>query len=346
MTLDRRSFLHLCAGTPAAFLAPACAARGPGLLNVSYDTTREFYRDYNRLFTHRRALSGASPVRLRQSHGGSGKQTFSVISGLEADVVTLALAYDIDAIAQKGLIARDWARRLPFRSTPFYSTILFMVRKGNPLNIRDWNDLARPHVSVITPNPKTSGGARWNYLAAWGHAMQVFHGNEKAAFDFMVRLYRNVPVLDAGARASATTFAQRLQGDVLIAWESEAFLLQRGFKDAGLEVILPSVSIRAETPVAWVDAVVERQHTLPLAQSYLRGLYTPEAQQIAAEHHFRPQDVSVAARFQARFPHLHLLEIDRDFGGWKKAHDRHFADGALFDQIFTAVNQGRGDHIP
>ena len=304
------------------------------LLNVSYDPTREFYEEYNRLFAkHWKATTGQDVV-ISQSHGGSGKQARAVIDGLEADVVTLALAYDIDAIADSGLVEKNWAKKLPYNSTPFTSTIVFLVRKGNPQGIHDWNDLIRPGVKVITPNPKTSGGARWNYLAAWGYALRKSHNNEAGAKEYMKKLYANVPVLDTGARGSTTTFVQRGIGDVLIAWENEALLALK--QDPGrFEIIVPSTSIVAETPVAVVTRVAQKHGTEKLARAYLEYLYSPEAQELAAKYFYRPQLKSVAAKYFSIFPKVNTFTIQQGTGGWQNAHAKHFADGATFDQIFA-----------
>ncbi len=303
------------------------------LLNASYDPTRELYQEINAEFakTH-------PGVTINQSHGGSGKQARAVIDGLEADVVTLALAYDIDAIADKGkgLLPKAWRARLPHGSCPYGSTIVFVVRRGNPQRIADWDDLVRPGVTVVTPNPKTSGGARWAYLAAYGHALQKL-GSEDQAKDFVARLYRNVPVLDSGARASSTTFAQRKLGQVLIAWENEAHLLQKEFGRDGLEIVLPSSSILAEPTVALVDANVDRHGTRATAQAYLDFLYGEEAQAIAARHFYRPRLAKVRDLYATIFPTLKLFTIDELFGGWQAAHARHFADGGTFDQIYAGL---------
>ncbi|MDB5686448.1 MAG: sulfate transporter periplasmic sulfate-binding protein [Rhizorhabdus sp.] len=315
------------------------AAEPVQLLNVSYDPTRELYGEINAAFAKTWQARTGQAVTIRQSHGGSGKQARSVIDGLQADVVTLALAYDIDEIASRGkLIVPNWQARLPHNSTPYYSTIVFLVRKGNPKNIRDWGDLAKPGVGVITPNPKTGGGARWNYLAAWGYASKAF-GSPAKARDYMVRLFRNVPVLDSGARGSTTTFAQRGQGDVLLTWENEAFLAVKEFGADKFEIVVPSVSILAEPPVAVVDKVVDAHGTRKVAEAYLKYLYTPEAQEIIARNHYRPRDARAAAKYGAQFPRLSLFTIDRHFGGWAKAQATHFDDGALFDQIFASAKR-------
>ncbi len=318
-------------------------ARPLELLNVSYDPTRELYDDYNAWFARQWRGEGHGTVLIRQSHGGSGKQARSVIDGLEADVVTLALGFDIDAIAKAGLIDKGWQDRLPHRSSPYTSTVLFLVRRGNPKGIHDWPDLLKKGVSVITPNPKTSGGARWNYLAAWGFE-QKRTGSESAARKFVARLFAQVPVLDSGARGASTTFLERGIGDVLITWENEALLaLDRlGEKQGGglahgdVELVVPSLSILAEPPAALVDRVVDRHGTREVAQAWLMGLYSAEGQRIAARHHYRPRDEQVMAEYAKRFPTLELFTIDELFGGWEEAHRRHFADGALFDQLYSA----------
>ena len=274
-------------------------------------------------------------VTIEQSHGGSGKQGRAVIDGLQADVVTLALAYDIDAIAQNAkLLPADWQKRLPDNSTPYTSTIVFLVRKGNPKHIKDWDDLIKPGVSVITPNPKTSGGARWNYLAAWGYALKKSGGNEAAAKDFVSKLYKNVPVLDSGARGATTTFVQREIGDVLLAWENEAFLSIKELGPDKVEIVVPSVSILAEPPVAVVDKVADKKGTRKVAEAYLNYLYTPEGQEIVAKNFYRPRLESVAKKYSSTFPKLNLITIDDTFGGWQKAQKTHFADGGIFDQIY------------
>jgi sulfate/thiosulfate transport system substrate-binding protein len=329
--------------TALASLALLCACdSGQGvsgsrvtLLNVSYDPTRELYAEFNTAFAHYWLQRTGQRVRVEQSHGGSGTQARAVLDGLAADVVTLALAADIDAIARQGrLLPPDWQRRLPDNSSPYTSTIVFLVRKDNPRGIHDWADLVRPGLAVITPNPKTSGGARWNYLAAWAWALAQPGGNESSAREFVRRLYRNVPVLDTGARGSATTFAQRGLGDVLIAWENEAQLAVRAFAADELEIVVPSVSILAEPPVAVVDEVAERHGTRAVAQAYLEYLYSKEGQEIVARHYYRPRDPEVASRYAARFPALRLVTI-ADFGGWAAAQRTHFADGGVFDQIYA-----------
>jgi sulfate/thiosulfate transport system substrate-binding protein len=303
------------------------------LLNVSYDPTRELYQEFNAAFAKFWKSKTGQDVSIRQSHGGSGAQARAVIDGLQADVVTLALAYDVEAIAQAGLIAAGWQKRLAQNSSPYTSTIVFLVRKGNPKNITDWSDLARPGIAVITPNPKTSGGARWNYLAAWGYALKQPGGDEARARDFVSKVYRNVPVLDSGARGSTVTFVQRGIGDVLLAWENEARLAQAEAKSP-VEIVVPSVSILAEPPVAVVDGVVSRKGTQALAQAYLSYLYSPEGQEIAAKHHYRPTDAKVAAKYTATFPKVNLFTIEQLLGGWQQAQKKHFGDGGIFDQIY------------
>jgi sulfate transport system substrate-binding protein len=319
--------------------AGSAAAQGGGkpvtLLNVSYDPTRELYEDFNQQFASYWKGKTGQTVTIRQSHGGSGKQARSVIDGLEADVVTLALAYDIDQIGEKGgLLPANWQTRLPDNSSPYTSTIVLLVRKGNPKGIKDWGDLAKPGVSVITPNPKTSGGARWNYLAAWAWALRQPGGNEASAKAFVGKLYKNVPVLDAGARGSTTTFVERGIGDVLIAWENEALLAIKELGPGKFEVVAPSLSILAEPPVSVVDKVAGKHGTRAVAQAYLEYLYTDAGQEIAAKHFYRPRSAAVAAKYASQFPKLKLVTVDEVFGGWKKAHATHFADGALFDQIY------------
>ncbi len=310
------------------------AASPSTLLNVSYDPTREFYNDYNEWFVEFWRNSHGQDVRIEQSHGGSGTQARAVIHGLPADVVTLALAYDIDAIAkQSGFLPLNWQGRLPYDSSPYTSTIVFLVRKGNPKGIHDWSDLVRPDVSVITPNPKTSGGARWNYLAAYGYALKKFDGNEQAAAHFMQKLYSQVPIMTTGARAATTTFVQRDLGDVLITWENEAHLaLQEDVGKDRVELIIPSISILAEPPVAVVDKVVDRRHSRELAETYLKELYSDQAQEMAARHYYRPRNPAIAKKYEALFPSLELMTI-KEFGGWDAVQRKHFADGALFDQI-------------
>jgi len=306
------------------------------ILNVSYDPTRELYQDFNKAFAKKWHQQTSQDVSFKQSHGGSGKQARAVIDGLDADVVTLALAYDIDALHDKAkLIPENWQKRLPNNSTPYTSTIVFLVRKGNPKKIRDWNDLVRPGVAVITPNPKTSGGARWNYLAAWAYALKQKGGSDATAKAFVARLFKNVPVLDSGARGSTTTFVQRGQGDVLLAWENEAFLAVNELGKGKFEIVVPSLSILAEPPVTLVDKVVDRKGTRKVAEAYLKYLYSPEGQEIAAKNFYRPRDKKVAARYARQFPKVKLVTIDGTFGGWRKAQKTHFEDGGTFDQIYA-----------
>jgi sulfate/thiosulfate-binding protein len=331
----RLSALLLLA-TVAAALAVAPAHAEVALLNVSYDPTRELYKDFNDAFARHWKEKTGQTLSVRQSHGGSGKQARSVIDGLEADVVTLALAYDIDALHERGkLIPKDWQKRLPSNSSPYTSTIVFLVRKGNPKGIKDWPDLVKPGLSVVTPNPKTSGGARWNYLAAWGYALRNFGNDESKARDFVQRLYRNVPVLDTGARGSLTTFTERGIGDVFISWENEAFLAVKELGPERFEIVVPSVSILAEPPVTVVDKVVDRRGTRKVSQAYLEYLYTPEWQDIAGRHYYRPRLESIASRYSRQFPKVALFTIDELFGGWQKAQTKHFADGGVFDLIYT-----------
>jgi sulfate transport system substrate-binding protein len=304
------------------------------LLNVSYDPTRELYGEINRAFAEKYKVETGDSVTIKQSHGGSGKQARSVIDGLGADVVTLALAYDIDQIAERGLLPADWQKRLPQNASPYTSTIVFLVRKGNPKAIKDWDDLAKPGVKVITPNPKTSGGARWNYLAAWGYALKKY-GSEDKARDLVQRLYKNVPVLDTGARGSTVTFIERNVGDVLIAWENEAFLSINEFGKGRFEIVVPSVSILAEPPVAMVDKVVDKKGTRAAAEAYLKFLYTPDGQMIAARNYYRPRDPEIAARYESVYPRLQLFTIDEVFGGWHKAQTTHFSEGGVFDKIYS-----------
>ena len=321
--------------SPAPGAAQSTAAKPVTLLNVSYDPTRELYQDFNQQFAAYWKGKTGQTVTIRQSHGGSGKQARSVIDGLQADVVTLALAYDIDQVAEQGgLLPAAWQRRLPDNSSPYTSTIVLLVRKGNPKGIEDWGDLAKPGVSVITPNPKTSGGARWNYLAAWAWALRQPGGNDASAKAFVTKLYRNVPVLDAGARGATTTFVERGIGDVLIAWENEALLAIKELGPGKFEIVAPSISILAEPPVAVVDKVAAKHGTKAVAQAYLEYLYSAAGQEIAARHFYRPRLAAVAARYASQFPRVTLVTVDDVFGGWKQANAAHFADGALFDQIY------------
>jgi sulfate transport system substrate-binding protein len=332
MHLTIRLLLALLLAAAAACSAPA--AKRVELLNVSYDPTRELFTAVNAAFVKSWKAKTGDDVTIRQSHGGSGKQARSVIDGLEADVVTLALAYDIDAIAEKArLVPADWQKKLPSNSAPYTSTIVFLVRKGNPKGIQDWDDLARPGVAVITPNPKTSGGARWNYLAAWGYALKKYGGEAKAKA-LVAGIYKNVPVLDSGARGATTTFVQRGIGDVLVAWENEALLALKAQGGEKLQIVVPSVSILAEPPVAVVERVAARHGTTAVAQAYLAFLYTPEGQAIAAQNFYRPRDAKTAETYAATFPKVALFTVDEVFGGWAKAQAAHFADGGTFDQVY------------
>lgn len=343
-------WLHRRAATPLSDVSSSSNAST--LLNVSYDPTRELYKEFNAAFASHWGQQGGAPIDVRQSHGGSGKQARAVIDGLEADVVTLALAYDIDAIVKHGagLIAENWASRLPYNSCPYTSTIVFLVRKGNPKGIKDWDDLVKPGISVITPNPKTSGGARWNYLAAWGYVLKQELGDlskmkdpanasqvaaaEKKAQEFVTQLFRNVPVLDSGARGSTNTFVQRGKGDVLLAWENEALLVANQLGRGQFEIVVPSVSILAEPPVTVVDKVVDRRGTRKVAEAYLEYLYSPAGQELAAKHFYRPSVPEIAQKYQNRFPKAELFVIDKVFGGWKQAQKVHFDDGGIFDAIY------------
>jgi sulfate transport system substrate-binding protein len=319
----------------ALFVSSNAFAKDITLLNVSYDPTRELYSDFNAAFAAQWKQKTGDTVTINQSHGGSGKQARAVIDGLDADVVTLALAYDIDAISEKGgLLPKDWQTRLANNSSPYTSTIVFLVRKGNPKGIKDWNDLVKPGVSVITPNPKTSGGARWNYLAAWGYALKQPGGSDATAKDFVTKLYKNVPVLDSGARGATVTFVERGIGDVAISWENEAFLAINELGKGDFEIVVPSRSILAEPPVTVVDKVATRHGTTAVAKAYLDYLYTTEGQEIAAKHFYRPRLQSVAAKYATTFPKVNLFTIDNTFGGWQKAQKTHFADGGVFDQIY------------
>jgi sulfate/thiosulfate-binding protein len=317
-----------------ALVAQSAHAADISLLNVSYDPTRELYQDINRAFSTQWKASSGDTLSVKQSHGGSGKQARSVIDGLSADVVTLALAYDIDEVAERGLIAKDWQKRLSRNSSPYTSTIVLLVRKGNPKGIKDWGDLVKPGVQVISPNPKTSGGARWNYLAAWGYALKQPGGSDATAKDFVTRLLKNVPVLDSGARGATTTFVERGIGDALIAWENEAILALKELGPDKFDIVVPSISILAEPPVAVVDKVVDKRGTRKVAEAYLKFLYSDEGQEIAAKNYYRPTSDTVAKKYAAQFPKLKLLTIDDTFGGWTKAQKTHFADGGTFDQIY------------
>ena len=305
------------------------------LLNVSYDPTRELYQEFNAAFARQWEAKTGDKVTVKQSHGGSGKQARTVIDGLTADVVTLALAYDIDEIAARAkLLPAEWQKRLPHNSSPYTSTIVFLVRKGNPKRIKDWDDIARSGISVITPNPKTSGGARWNYLAAWGYALKNYGNDESKAREFVTKIYKNVPVLDSGARGSTTTFVERGIGDVLLAWENEAFLAVKELGPEKVDIVVPSISILAEPPVTLVDKVADKHGTRKVAQAYLDYLYSEEGQDIAGRNFYRPTDVKVAAKYASQFPKISLFRIDDVFGGWQKAQKTHFADGGVFDQIY------------
>ncbi|MFA3762956.1 sulfate ABC transporter substrate-binding protein [Yersinia sp. 2544 StPb PI] len=320
-------------GLSLLLLASGAMAKDIQLLNVSYDPTREFYQEYNQAFSKHWQQQTGDKVTVRQSHGGSGKQATSVINGIEADVVTLALAYDVDAIAERGRIDKNWIKRLPDNSAPYTSTIVFLVRKGNPKQIHDWSDLVKPGISVITPNPKTSGGARWNYLAAWGYALEHNNNDQAKAQEFVKTLYKNVEVLDSGARGATNTFVERGIGDVLIAWENEALLAVNEVGKDKFDIITPSVSILAEPTVSVVDKVVDKRGTREVADAYLKYLYSPEGQTIAAKNYYRPRDPAVAAKFANEFPKLKLFTIDEVFGGWTKAQQTHFATGGVFDEI-------------
>lgn len=331
-----RTFFRTAATLTLAAAATLAAAKDVTLLNVSYDPTRELYQDYNAAFAkHWKAKTGDT-VTVKQSHGGSGKQARSVIDGIESDVVTLALAYDIDEIAERAkLLSPDWQKRLKLNSTPYSSTYIFLVRKGNPKGIKDWSDLVKPGVSVVTANPKTSGGARWGYLAAYGYALKQPGGNDAKAKEFIGNLFTHVPVLDSGARGATVTFAERGIGDVLLAWENEAYLSLKEFGADKFDVVYPPISILAEPPVAVVDKVVDKRGTREVATAYLEYLYSPEGQEIAARNFYRPTDAAVFAKHTKTFPAIKLFTIDDTFGGWAKAQKTHFADGGVFDQIYT-----------
>jgi sulfate transport system substrate-binding protein len=322
------------AAAVAASLAGPAAAADVTLLNVSYDPTREFYAALNKAFAAKYKADTGKSVEIKQSHGGSGRQARAVIDGLAADVVTLALAYDIDEIADRGLIVAGWQKKLPQNAAPYTSTIVFLVRKGNPKNIRDWNDLAKPGVKVITPNPKTSGGARWNYLAAWGYSLKQGGGDAKAK-EFVKAIFANVPVLDTGARGSTVTFVERNVGDVLIAWENEAFLSLAEFGKDKFDIVVPSVSILAEPPVAVVDKVVDRKGTRAAAEAYLQFIYSKDAQDIAAKNFYRPRDPEIAKKYEGSFAKVELFTVDEVFGGWRTAQKTHFADKGVFDEIYS-----------
>lgn len=326
-----RNFLLL---TIVLGFAETIYARGIELLNVSYDPTREFYSDLNATFQKYWQKKTGDKIKINQSHGGSGKQARSIIDGLEADVATLALAYDIAILAENNLVSEKWQSRLPHNSAPYTSTIVFLVRKGNPKGIKDWDDLVRSDVAVITPNPKTSGGARWNYLAAWAFAEKKWSGDERKIKDFIQKLFRNVPVLDSGARGSTTTFAQRRIGDVLLTWENEAHLALREFGKGKFEIVAPSISILAEPPVTVVDKVVDRKGTRKIAEAYLEFLYTPIGQDLAGKHYYRPRSEDALQNYRRQFPEIEMVTIDEAFGGWKKAQKKHFSDKGIFDQIY------------
>jgi sulfate/thiosulfate-binding protein len=328
-----KTFLKTLMLLLAVSMVSYAPAKDVKLLNVSYDPTRELYQDINKAFARQWKDKTGDNLTVEQSHSGSGKQARAVIDGLEADVVTLALAYDIDAVAEKGgQVAKDWQKRLPENSTPFTSTIVFLVRKGNPKGIKDWDDLIKPQVKVVTPNPKSSGGARWNYLAAWGYALKKNNNNDAKAKEFVGKLFQNVRIMDTGARGATTTFVQRRIGDVLIAWENDALLSMKD-SPGEFEIVTPSVSILAETPVAWVDKIVKRHGTEELAKAYLEFLYSPEGQEIGAKNFFRPRTQEVAQKYANQFPKMTLFTIDELFGGWQKAQKTHFDNNGIFDQI-------------
>ncbi len=319
----------------ALSLSGAALAADVTLLNVSYDPTRELYAEVNKAFAAKYQADTGKTIEIKQSHGGSGRQARSVIDGLQADVVTLALAYDIDEIADRGLIAADWQKRLPDNAAPYTSTIVFLVRKGNPKGIKDWDDLVKPGVKIITPNPKTSGGARWNYLAAWGYALKKPGGSEEKAKEFVKAIYANVPVLDTGARGSLITFVERGVGDVFLSWENEAFLAVNELGKDKFEIVVPSVSILAEPPVAVVDKNVDKKETRAAAEAYLKFLYTKEGQELAAKNYYRPRDPEVAKKHADVFSKVQLFTIDEVFGGWRAAQTKHFADKGVFDEIYS-----------
>ena len=334
--LSNRSLLMAAFGA-ALFVGAASASADKTLLNVSYDPTRELYVEYNALFAKHWQETKGEAVTVNQSHGGSGKQARAVVDGLEADVVTLALAGDVQALADRGnLIPKAWQKRLPNNSCPYTSTIVLLVRKGNPKGIHDWDDLAKPGVSVITPNPKTSGGARWNFLAAWGYAQGRHAGDEAKVRELVGAIFRNATVMDTGARGSLTTFAERGIGDVMIAWENEALLAKESLGSDDYEIVVPSISILAEPPVAVVDTVARRKGTTEVAEAYLQYLYTPEAQEVIAKHHYRPTDPAVLAKYAGKFPNVELFTIEEKFGGWKEAQARFFTEGAVFDQLLQS----------
>ncbi|HET6907098.1 MAG TPA: sulfate ABC transporter substrate-binding protein [Rhodanobacteraceae bacterium] len=329
--MKRVALLFACVVSLAAPLL--AAASGVTLLNVSYDPTRELYRDVNAAFAAQWKAQHGDTVTIRMSHDGSGKQARAIADGLPGDVATLALAYDLDTLADRGLVAKNWQQRLPDNSAPYTSTIVFLVRKGNPKKIRDWSDLIRPGVQVITPNPKTSGGARWNFLAAWGYALKQPGGNEAKARAFVKALYQHVPVLDAGARGATNTFVQRGMGDVLLAWENEALLAQRELGKGSFEIVVPSLSILAEPPVTVIDANVDKHHTRAVAEAYLKFLYSPQGQELEAKNFYRPRSPQVMAKYAAQFPKVKTFTIREVFGDWRQVQARFFADGGIFDQI-------------
>ncbi len=316
-------------------LAGSAHAADITLLNVSYDPTRELYTELNKAFAAEFQAKNGKSIEVKQSHGGSGKQARSVVDGLQADVVTLALAYDIDEIADRGLLAKDWQQKLPQNASPYTSTIVFLVRKGNPKGIKDWNDLAKPSVKVVTPNPKTSGGARWNYLAAWGFALRQPGSTPEKARDFVKAIYANVPVLDTGARGSTVTFVERNVGDVLIAWENEAFLSINEFGKDKFDIVVPSLSVLAEPPVAIVDKVVDKKGTRVAADAYLKFIYSKTGQEISAKNYYRPRDPEVIKKYENAFPQVKLFTVDEVFNGWRKAQETHFKDGGVFDSIYA-----------
>jgi sulfate transport system substrate-binding protein len=335
MKLIHKAVRVFLAGVVLSSGAKVALAKDITLLNVSYDPTRELYQAINKAFADEWKQKTGDTLTINQSHGGSGKQARAVIDGLEADVVTLGLAYDIDAIAEKGnLLSKNWQKRLPDNSTPYTSTIVFLVRKGNPKGIKTWDDLVKSGVSVIAPNPKTSGGARWAYLAAWGQALKASGGNEEKAKAYVTELYHHIPVLDSGARGSTTTFAQRGIGDVLLSWENEAVLSRKEFGADKFDIVYPPISVLAEPPVAWVDHVVTKKGTADVAEAYLKFLYTPQGQEIEAQNFYRPRDAKVLAKYASQFPALTLFTVDDTFGGWQKAQKTHFADGGVFDAIY------------
>lgn len=319
----------------AVLLLAVTPLKAAELLNVSYDPTRELYQDVNKAFAEQWKKKTGEELTIKQSHGGSGKQSLSIQHGLAADVATLALAYDIDVLADEGLLPKNWQTRLPDNSSPYTSTIVFLVKKGNPKHIKDWNDLVRNDVQVITPNPKTSGGARWNYLAAWGYALKKNGGNEAKARAYVAELFKHVPVLDSGARGATLTFTQRGLGDVLLAWENEAVLAVKEMGPDKFDIVTPSISILAEPPVAVVDKVVDKKGTRKQAEAYLKFLYTPEGQTIAAENYYRPRDPKIAAKYAGQFPKVKLFTLKDVFGDWRSAQKKHFADGGVFDQIYS-----------